>query len=128
VEISKWIEGYRTAWEQSDDASVAELFTEGASYRSNIFEEPHVGRDAIRAYWSHATRTQSDISVQMGTPFVDGHRLAVEFWTTMRNEGDEVTLPGCLLLEFDEDGVCSSLREYWQLEYGERHPPHEWGR
>ena len=39
----------------------------------------------------------------MGHPFVDGSRVAVEFWTNMKVDGDEVTLPGCLLLEFADD-------------------------
>jgi hypothetical protein len=40
----------------------------------------------------------------MGRPFVDGSRVAVEWWTTMVDDGDEVTLPGCLLLTFEADG------------------------
>lgn len=125
--IDEWVESYRLAWEQADDESVGELFTEDATYRSNIFEEPHHGRDGVRAYWRQATETQSDISVRMGRPFGEGSRVAVEWWTTMDNEGEPVTLPGCLLLEFDADGRCSSLREYWQFAGGRLEPPAEWG-
>ena len=48
----------------------------------------------------------------MGRPFVDGQRVAVEFWTTMQVGGEETTLPGCMLLAFDEDWRCRALREY----------------
>ncbi len=42
-------------------------------------------------------------------------------------EGD-VTLPGCLLLRFSEDGLCEELREYWNLETGDRILPQTgWG-
>jgi hypothetical protein len=63
----------------------------------------------------------------MGRPFGEGSRVAVEWWTTMVNEGGPVSLPGCLLLEFESDGRCSSLREYWQFAEGRLHPPAEWG-
>ncbi|MEX0795326.1 MAG: nuclear transport factor 2 family protein [Acidimicrobiia bacterium] len=127
MNIDEWVESYRLAWEQSDDESVAALFTENATYRSNIFEEPHVGREGIRAYWRQATETQSDTSVRMGRPFGEGNRVAVEFWTTMDNEGAPVSLPGCLLLQFEPDGRCASLREYWHFAGGRLEPPAEWG-
>ncbi len=125
--IDEWVESYRLAWEQADDESVAELFTETGTYRSNIFEEPHVGREGIRAYWRQVTETQSDVSVKMGRPFGEGNRFAVEFWTTMDSEGAPVSLPGCLLLQFEPDGRCSSLREYWHFAGGRLDPPAEWG-
>jgi hypothetical protein len=64
------------------------------------------------------TASQSQVSVRMGRPFVDGNRVAAEFWTTMLVDGAETTLPGCLLLEFGDDGRCRSLREYWHFEGG----------
>jgi hypothetical protein len=52
----------------------------------------------------------------------------VEWWAIMRDEGAWITLPGCLLLRFAEDGRCEELREYWHVEDG-RHEPHSgWGR
>jgi hypothetical protein len=40
----------------------------------------------------------------------------------------EITLPGCLLLQFAPDGRCFDLREYWNVQDG-RLPPHDrWGR
>lgn len=128
MDAGGWIERYGRAWEEADADAVVELFAEDASYRSNIFRDPHVGRPAIRAYWQRATGTQADVRVRFGRPFVDGDRVAVEWWTTMRDadEGD-VTLPGCLLLRFSANGLCSDLREYWQLERGRLEPPPGWG-
>ena len=45
----------------------------------------------------------------------------------MKADGADVTLPGCLLLRFDDDGRCRSLREYWHFEAGTKQPPPEWG-
>ena len=128
MEVAEWVERYRQAWEQADADAAVELFTPDASYRAHIFSEAYVGSDAIRGYWQRATDEASDIRVRMGEPLVVGRRAAVEWWTTM-TEPDEgaVTLPGCLLLRFAEDGRCEGLHEYWVLAKGTSEPPPEFG-
>ncbi len=126
--VDEWVEAYRLAWENRDPEAAAVLFTTESSYRANIFEEPYLGREGVAAYWTSVTESQSDVEVRMGRPFIDGSRVAVEFWTTMRVSGDQVTLPGCLLLDFDSQGLCRSLREYWHFVEGNSEPPQEWGQ
>jgi len=127
-QVDAWSEAYRRAWETRDSEAAAALFTEDANYRDNIFEEPHAGRQGVRDYWSGVTAAQSDVTVRMGTPFVDGSRVAVEFWTTMLVDGAEVTLPGCLLLRFDQNGLCTDLREYWHFLPELQQPWEGWGK
>ncbi|MGH8915852.1 MAG: nuclear transport factor 2 family protein [Acidimicrobiia bacterium] len=127
TDIQTWVERYRQAWETADPSAAADLFRDDATYRSNIFEDPHVGRAGIEAYWSQATVTQRDIEVRMGRPIVDGDRVSVEFWTTMESEGADLTLPGCLLLTFDDEGKCRTLHEYYSFGEGRLDPPPEWG-
>ena len=127
MELADWIEGYRRAWVERDPQAAAALFTEDASYRSSPFVEPNLGQEGVVAYWTGATSTQADVEVEMGEPLVDGNHAAVEWWTRMRADGEEITLVGCLLLRFAPDGRCEDLREYWNYESG-RLPPHEgWG-
>ena len=127
MDVSEWIEGYRQAWENRDPQAAAALFTDDAWYRSNIYEDPHVGHEGVTAYWTGVTAAQSDVSVRMGEPFAHGDRVTVEFWTTMNVEGAPVTLAGCLLLEFAPDGRCRRMREYWNFETGTHQPPEGWG-
>jgi ketosteroid isomerase-like protein len=127
MDVRSWLEGYRVAWEEADVDAAAALFTDDATYRANIFEDAYVGRDGVRRYWEDVTRTQEGVTVTIGSPFIDGDRVVAEFWTTMRNGGDEVTLPGCLLLRFGDGGLCSSLREYWHYQSGRFEPPPGWG-
>jgi limonene-1,2-epoxide hydrolase len=127
MDVGDWIERYGRAWETGDETLVLSLFTEDASYRSSPFREPYVGHDEIRAYWRRGAADQQETHVRMGRPFVDGDRVAVEWWTTLIDGGEEVTLPGCLLLRFVADGRCNDLREYWMLERGRREPFPDWG-
>jgi hypothetical protein len=127
VNVVEWIERYGRAWETADADLIVSLFTEDARYRSSPFRAPYRGHGEIRAYWRRGAGTQRNTRVRMGTPFVDGRRVAVEWWTTMVDEGEEVTLPGCLLLRLDADGRCSELREYWHVQPGIHEPFAGWG-
>ena len=123
----EWIDAYRRAWIDADADAAAALFTDDASYRWHALSDPAVGRAGIRTYWETVTATQSDVQVTFGEPVESGQRVAVEFWTVMRNEGELVTLPGLMLLRFVPDGRCEELREYWSLEAGSHEPPESWG-
>jgi hypothetical protein len=127
VELTEWIRGYAEAWETADEDLIVSLFTEDASYRSSPFREPFRGHEEIRAYWRREAGAQRDTRVRMGEPFGARDRVAVEWWTTMVDEGEPVTLPGCLLLRFAADGRCYDLREYWNLEPGLHDPFAGWG-
>jgi SnoaL-like domain len=126
MRVEEWAERYARAWEDGDDDAAGALFTEDATYASNPFGEPHKGREAIKAYWRKATGTQSGVTVVMGRPFVEGRRAVVEWWTRMDDDGTPVTLPGALILDFDESGLCRALREYFNVEVGRRIAPPEW--
>jgi hypothetical protein len=127
IDVETWVERYAGAWVDMDAEAAAALFTDDATYRSFIFDEPHVGRDGVRSYWSEVTSTQSDVQVRMGRPIFEGRRAAVEFWTNMQSDGADVTLVGCLLLIFDDEGSCQSLDEYYEFAQGRIEPPEIWG-
>jgi hypothetical protein len=115
------------AWEKGDADAVVSLFTEDAVYRSSPFREPHVGHEGIRSYWEGATGSQSKARVRFGTPITQGERTAVEWWTTMLDDGAEITLPGILFLRFAPDGRCEELREAWNVAEGMLPPYPGWG-
>lgn len=115
------------AWETADSAAAAALFSPEGTYRNDIYNEPNRGRDGVADYWTGVTSVQSDVTVRMGRPFVDGDRAVVEFWTTMKISDDPVTIAGALLLDFDGEGLCTALREYFNFSEGYTEPPTGWG-
>lgn len=127
MDPGSWLEAYARAWREADADAAAALFTEDAVYRSHPFRPPSAGRTGIRAYWRRATRTQADLDLRLGEALVDGRRAAVEWWATMLDEREEVTLPGILVLRFGADGRCEELRECWVADRGRRPPFEGWG-
>lgn len=130
LDTTAWLAAYHQAWIIRDAERLAQLFTEDAAYHSHPFRPPYQGRAAIADYWRRATATQEELELRWGTPIVSGNHLAVEWWATMRDRDDsDLTLPGCLLVRFAENGLCEELREYWHVEMGSRiAPPAGWGR
>ena len=124
----EWIEDYAEAWRSADADVAAELFSEHAVYRSSPFRPPTVGRGAIRAYWRESCSTQEDLQLRFGRPLVHGNRVTVEWWATMRDSGEEITLPGALILRFGPGGRCEELREYWHVHEGRIEAPEGWGQ
>jgi ketosteroid isomerase-like protein len=123
----EWLDAYGEAWRTRDDEALGDLFAPDAVYRSHPFRPPLVGTEAIRGYWRDATATQEELELQFGKPLVIGNRVVVEWWAQVRDDGREVTLPGCLLMRFRPGGRCQELREYWHREEGRRGPPEGWG-
>ncbi|MGH9052860.1 MAG: nuclear transport factor 2 family protein [Acidimicrobiia bacterium] len=127
IEPAQWLERYGRAWREQDADSVVELFTEDAVYRSHPMRPPLRGREQISRYWRSVTATQKNLELRFGEPITADRRMVAEWWATMRDEGEEVTISGSLILRFDSGGLCEELREYWHLEPRRYEPPEGWG-
>src|SRR5262245_7856894 len=124
---AEWLSSYRTAWLTRDAAAAAALFTADATYAEQPYQDALAGPAAVRDYWARVTATQSNIEMRYGIPITVGNRTAVEWWTTLVNDGAPVTLAGPFILKFDAYGRCRSLREYWQFSDGTHEPKPGWG-
>jgi hypothetical protein len=122
-----WLARYRRAWIERDADAASRLFTEDATYREQPFEDPFVGRAAIRDYWARVTAAQTSVELRYGRPLVEGNRLAVEWWANLQTSDGPLTLAGEFLLLFVESGDCRELREYWVLTRERVEPPPGWG-
>ncbi len=122
-----WVDSLGQAWRDRNAHAVGELFADHAVYRSDPFHPPLVGRTAIVEYWVQATRSQSGIAVSFGNPLVQGNRVAVEWWSIVNEGGHPTSEAGGLFLAF-ENGLCTELREYWNLTPQAVTVPEGWGR
>jgi ketosteroid isomerase-like protein len=122
-----WLARYRRAWIDRDADAASRLFTEDAIYREQPFQEPFVGRAAIRDYWGRVTAAQTGVELRYGRAVADGNRVAVEWWANLQTTDGPITLAGEFLLLFTDTGECRELREYWVLTQSRVDPPAGWG-
>jgi len=118
-----WAQG----WREHDADSIAELYAEDASFRSQPFREPHAGSAGVRNYALWAFADEESVECWFGEPVGAGSRAAVEYWAVVESEGREETIAGIAVLRFADDGRVSEQRDYWAMQEGRREPPHGWG-
>lgn len=126
--VNRWIRNYAKAWLKKDAKAIASLFTEDATYHSHPFRPVNQGRKSILDYTLGALDVGEVYQVLFGKPVVEGSRAAVEYWTTMKEKLEDVTLAGCVMLHFGKNGLCKELHDYWVLQTGQVQAPLHWGR
>ncbi|MFI6317209.1 nuclear transport factor 2 family protein [Nonomuraea sp. NPDC050556] len=104
---------WQHAWTHHDPDTIATLYTDDAQHTSAPFRPPHQGKQAITDYirWSFSTETNPH--VHFGTPLVDGDQAAIEYHVTAHENGEPVTLAGCVFIYFNQDGLAVKTRDYW---------------
>ena len=121
--VQDWLDAYARAWETYDPEQIAALFSEGAEYRWHPADEPTVGRDEIVRAWvapegNESSRDEPGTYLGEYRPFsVDGNRAVAIGTSTYWTDASRSTLARLYfnnwLLEFDDDGRCSSFTEYY---------------
>lgn len=123
-----FVEAYGRAWERWDFDAWVDLFTDDVVYVAHATQPPVVGRAALAGYVRNEAAEQGAVQVRMGTPVVDGDRVAGEFWVTAATRPDQTTLVGSFIARLTPDGRCSRFREYWFHVEGEAMPAYDgWG-
>lgn len=115
--LSRWLDGYREAWETQNPDAAALLFCEDGTYAWGPFATPLVGRDAIRRAWEVATRG-NQAEIQFGyepLAITDEGQGVARWWASMKSvqSGDGVRMEGIFLITLAADGLCSEFREWW---------------
>jgi hypothetical protein len=121
--VQAWLDAYSHAWETYDPADVAALFSERAAYRWHPADEPVVGRDEIVRAWiapegNESSRDETGTYKGEYHPYaVDGNKAVAigtsTYWTDASRSKVDRLYYNSWLLEFDDDGRCSSFTEYW---------------
>ena len=125
---SNWLRKYLRAWETYDPATIADLFTEDASYRYCPFDEPVRGRSKIVESWLKEDRldapgtyeaTYVPIAVEGDLAVANGRSRYYEDATRRKltREYDNI-----FLLHFADDGRCRSFCEWYMLRPGQQEP------
>jgi hypothetical protein len=126
--VQRWLDDYARAWETYDEADIAPLFSDNAEYRWHPADEPEVGRDTIVEAWLNPGGNASDRDApgtykgEYEVYAVDGNRAVAvgtsTYWKDASRSQVDRLYYNNWLLEFDDEGKCSSFTEYWMLPRG----------
>lgn len=120
-QVQRWLDGYIAAWASGDPAQIGDLFNADAVYSYRPWENDDVtarGRDAIVATWTRHEEDPDTWEAHYEPYVVEGNRaVAVGSSRYLATESEpEKTYHNSYLLEFDDEGRCSSFHEFWFLE------------
>lgn len=122
--VQRWLDRYLAAWLSYDANEVADLFAEGAEYRYHPWDsEPVRGRAAIVEDWVTPDGSADNrdapgtIAGEYEAWAVDGNRAVAIGRSTYYTDATRTTVENIFwnnwLLEFDDDGRCTSFIEYF---------------
>lgn len=117
AELSSWLDAYGAAWETRDADAAVQIFSEDATYQVTPYEDPHMGRSGIHEYWAGVTENQRNVLFEHEALSVSGN-TGIAHWSAnfdVEPDGTKIELNGIFVLEFDQDGKCRRLREWWHL-------------
>lgn len=113
--FKSWLDAYGKAWESRDAEAGAALHTENGTYQVTPFVEPLRGRKAIFEYWSNVARTEENVKFGYEI-LVASRELNIARWSAsfvIVPQGLKTKLDGIFVISLDEEGRCTSLREWW---------------
>jgi hypothetical protein len=113
----RWLTLYGKASEENDPQASADLFAVDAHYYESPFDEPMIGRGAIYDYWNKgAQRLKDKISFHEILALKDN--IGIARWQsrfTVIESGKGLALDCLFVVEFNEEGLCQTFREWWHL-------------
>ena len=115
VAFKSWLDAYGRSWADRNAEAATSLFAEDGCYQVTPFLEPMCGRQAIFEYWSEVVRTEEKITFGYEI-LVANAELNIARWSAsfvIVPQGLQTQLDGIFLIALDQEGRCTSLREWW---------------
>ena len=135
VNIHDFMQGYKTAWEQRDEAMFAALFTADGEYSNTPFVVQR-GHIQLSEYWRRV-KLQEDVHVTFEV-LASADQSGIAHWHVTYQVASEelfqiwakssgthliarepgaplpcMVLDGMLMAEFESDGLCKQCRIWW---------------
>jgi ketosteroid isomerase-like protein len=121
AQLSKWLARYERAWRTPGTDSLADLFTEDATYSTAPYETPHRGLAAIGEMWE-AERSSPDEDFEMSSEVVavegDTGIASIEvMYGTPEEKGDrdhrqQEEYRDLWIVRLNEAGLCFHFEEW----------------
>lgn len=116
--FTAWMTEYGRASAENDPHTSANLFAENAAYYETPFADPLVGREAIYEYWNKGAQTLKDKESTFEILSVKENRGIARWQSqfTVIESGERLALDCLFVVEFNDDGLCQTFREWWHIQ------------
>lgn len=106
-----WVRRYLVAWDTDDEADIASLFTDDATYQTGPFDEPWVGRDEIVARWQARGDSGTEWSFEWEVAAVERDLGVIVGETDYPASGHHYK--NVWFVRLTPDGRATSFQEWW---------------
>ena len=110
-----WLDRYIEAWRANDPDLIGALFGEDVSYRYYPHSKPLEGRDTVVRSWLGNPDEPGTWEAHYAPFAVEGNKVVATGVSRYFAHDDqpEKVYHNCFLIEFDAEGTCSSLTEFF---------------
>ena len=119
----RWIDAWDRAWRAQDPAPLAAVYADDVVFRSHPFRDPQSPLVYARGAFA---QEGEELEVWWNEPVVDDDRAVVEWWATLSENDEPVTLAGASVLTFGADGRVVDQHDYWASSPGHSRPWAGW--
>ena len=110
--IKQTVNRYLELVSEGNPDAIAQLYTDDATVEDPVGGEVHIGRQAIRGFYSGVIGTKSETEII--TLRALGHEAAFLWTLTMDlGEGAKMRIEILSVMAFDSDGNITAMKAYW---------------
>ena len=117
--IEATIRAYAAAWAARDREAWLNTFAASAIQEDPVGSRKRRGRAEIAGFWDNAMAAYDSIEIIPRNFFIIGHEAALEWTINATNAGGQVKLAGIDVFVFDDQGLITSVRAYWEKPHAE---------
>ena len=115
----RWATTWEEAWPRHDVEAIVALQSPDGDHYASPFRR-YGGPDGLRRYLVESFAEETEPTrCRFAEPIVTGRTAAIEYWAIMTTTDGEITLSGCSVIEFDDDGLATSVRDYSHTAHGD---------
>ena len=109
--IKQTVNRYLELVSEGNPEAVAQLYTDDATVEDPVGGEVHIGREAIRGFYSMIPA--EDNATEMFTLRTLGQEAAFYWALTVELGGNRVRIEIISTMTFNDDGKIASMKAYW---------------
>lgn len=106
------VHDYVAAFDRNDPAAVAALFAENATVEDPVGTAPHVGREAILAFYTASMQTGAKLKLE-GPIRLCGDYAAFPFSANITLDGKDLHVDVIDTFRFDQNDQITEMRAYF---------------